>query len=260
MIDRRLHRLYRHFQELPLSMRTLFTGTLLVIGMGYMFGLIYVYAQDAGRDGKPGLSVDDIIISYSGSSEGTKLEAALQGPMSSMLPAGDAASIVSWIKSGADKANYETTVQPIVAQNCLDCHDGGNPHLSNLDGFENISIVVAQDTGASLHTLVRVSHIHLFGMTFIFFIMGFIFSHAFIRPVWLKSLVVLLPFICIAADVSSWYFTKLYPGFAWVVMIAGGVMAASFAFMWITSMYQMWFYTPPEFTAKTDTMGIGSHP
>ena len=88
MIDRRLHRLYRHFQELPLSMRTLFTGTLLVIGMGYMFGLIYVYAQDAGRDGKPGLSVDDIIISYSGSSEGTKLEAALQGPMSCMLPTG----------------------------------------------------------------------------------------------------------------------------------------------------------------------------
>ena len=75
MIDRRLHRLYRHFQELPLSMRTLFTGTLLVIGMGYMFGLIYVYSTDAGRDGKPGLSVDDIIISYSGSSEGTKLEA-----------------------------------------------------------------------------------------------------------------------------------------------------------------------------------------
>jgi len=252
MIDRRLHRLYRHFQELPLSMRTLFTGTLLVIGMGYMFGLIYVYAQDAGRDGKPGLSVDDIIISYSGSSDGTKLEAALQGPMSSMLPAGDAAAVVSWIKSGAGQEDYEATVQPIVAQNCLDCHDGANPHLSNLDGFENIQVVVAQDTGASLHTLVRVSHIHLFGMTFIFFIMGFIFSHAFIRPVWLKSLVVFVPFVCIAADVSSWYFTKLYSGFAWIVMIAGGVMAMSFAFMWITSMYQMWFYKPPEWVSTTD--------
>ncbi|MDH3902137.1 MAG: hypothetical protein OEU84_09320 [Xanthomonadales bacterium] len=252
MNDRRLHRLYRHFQELPLSMRTLFTGTLLVIGMGYMFGLIYVYAQDAGRDGKPGLSVDDIIISYSGSSEGTKLEAALQGPMSSMLPVGDAATVVRWIRSGADKEGYESTVKPIVVQNCLDCHDGSNPHLSNLDGFENVQLVVAQDTGASLHTLVRVSHIHLFGMTFIFFIMGFIFSHAFIRPVWLKSLVVLLPFLCIAADVSSWYFTKLYSGFAWVVMIAGGVMAMSFAFMWFTSMYQMWFYTPPKFVNATD--------
>jgi len=252
MSDRRLHRLYRHFQELPLSMRTLFTGTLLVIGMGYMFGLIYVYAQDAGRDGKPGISVEDIIISYSGSSEGTKLEAALQGPMSSMLGASDAATIVSWIKKGSDKADFETTIEPIIAANCLDCHNGSNPHLSNLDGYDNMSVVVAQDTGASLHTLVRVSHIHLFGMTFIFFIVGFIFSHAFIRPVWLKSLVIFLPFVCIAADVSSWYFTKLYTGFAWVVMIAGGVMAASFAFMWFTSMYQMWFYKPPEFVMTTD--------
>lgn len=255
MSDRRLHRLYRHFQELPMSMRTLFTGTLLVIGMGYMFGLIYVYAQDAGRDGKPGISVEDIIISYSGSSEGTKLEAALQGPMSSMLAASDTALIVSWIRSGADKADYETTIQPIVDSSCLDCHNGSNPHLSNLDGFDNISIVVEQDTGASLHTLVRVSHIHLFGMTFIFFIMGFIFSHAFIRPVWLKSLVVFLPFVCIAADVSSWYFTKLYSGFAWVVLISGGVMAASFAFMWFTSIYQMWFYKAPEFVNTTDGHG-----
>ena len=226
--------------------------------MGYMFGLIYVYSTDAGRDGKPGLSVDDIIISYSGSSEGTKLEAALQGPMSSMLSAGDSAEVVKWIRGGAEKATYEASVKPIVAQNCLDCHDGSNPHLSNLDGYDNISMVVQQDTGASLHTLVRVSHIHLFGMTFIFFIMGFIFSHAFIRPVWLKSLVVLIPFLCIAADVSSWYFTKLYTGFAWVVMVAGGLMALSFAIMWFTSMYQMWFYTPPKFVNTTD--GKGSEP
>lgn len=251
MIDRRLHRLYRHFQELPQSMRFLFTGTLLVIGMGYLFGLIYVYAQDASRDGKPGISVDDIIISYSGSSEGTKLEAALLGPMSAMLPVGDSTQIVRWIKSGAEKSEYESTIRSIVEQNCLECHDGGNPHLSNLDGFDNIQNVVDQDTGTSLHTLVRVSHIHLFGMTFIFFIMGFIFSHVFLRPLWLKSVVVITPFICIASDVSSWYFTKIYSGFAWIVLLAGGLMAACFAFMWVVSMYQMWFYTPPEFISKS---------
>ena len=114
-------------------------------------------------------------------------------------------------------------IQPIIEQNCLVCHGGDNPHLSNLDGFDNIQSVVAQDTGTDLYTLVRVSHIHLFGVTFIFFIMGFIFSHAYLRPVWFKSLVVFTPFICIAADVSSWYFTKLFAPFAWVVLIAGGL-------------------------------------
>jgi hypothetical protein len=62
------------------------------------------------------------------------------------------------------------------------------------------------------------------------------------------------PFLCIAADVSSWYFTKLYSPFAWIVLIAGGLMGLSFAIMWITSMYQMWFYTPPEFVGETDVL------
>ena len=142
--------------------------------------------------------------------------------------------------------------------NCLDCHDGSNPHLSNLDGFENVGTVVVQDTVKPLHTLVRVSHIHLFGMTFIFFIMGFIFSHAYVRPVWFKSLVMFTPFICIAADVSSWYFTKFYSPFAWVVLIAGGLMGLSFAIMWVTSMYQLWFYTPPRFVIAAD--GLSQDP
>ena len=248
----RIHRLYRHFREIPLSMRVLFTGTLLAIGMGYMFALVYVYTSDAGKDGNPALTVEDIVISYGGSSEGTKLEAALQGPMSAMLSESDLEVILNWIGNGAPQEEYDAGVQSVVKLNCLDCHDGSNPHLSNLDGIENIKTVVVQDTGKPLHTLVRVSHIHLFGVTFIFFIMGFIFSHAYVRPVWLKSLVMFTPFICIAADVSSWYFTKLYSPFAWVVLIAGGLMGASFAFMWVVSMYQIWFYTPPKFVTGTD--------
>ena len=214
--------------------------------MGYMFALIYVYTSDAGKDGKPGLSVEDIIISYSGSSEGTQLEAALQGPMSAMLSESDLAEILNWVGDGATKDDYEARVQSVVKGNCLDCHDGSNPHLSNLDGFDNIKTVIVQNTGKPLHTLVRVSHIHLFGVTFIFFIMGFIFSHSWVRPVWFKSVVMFLPFLGIAADVMSWYFTKLYAGFAWVVLIAGGLMGLCFAIMWFVSMYQMWFYRVPD--------------
>ena len=55
-----------------------------------------------------------------------------------------------------------------------------------------------------------------------------------------------LPFVCIATDVSFWYFTKIYQGFAWVVLMSGVLMALGFAIMWITSMYQMWFYRVSE--------------
>ncbi len=246
MSDRPIHRLYRHFQELPVSMRMLFTSALLVLGLGYMFALIYVYTSDSGKDGKPGLTVDDLIITYSGNSEATKMESALRGPMSSMLAQRDMIKLLDWLRAGAKKEGYEAGIKAILDENCMDCHDGSNPHLMNLDGYENIQEVVAKDTGADIPTLVRVSHIHLFGITFIFFVLGFIFSHAWMRPIWLKSLIVATPFFCVMADVSSWYFTKLYHPFAWVTMVAGGLMGLSFAIMWITSMYQMWFYRVPE--------------
>jgi hypothetical protein len=246
MNDKAIHRLYRHFQELPISMRTLFTGALLVVGLGYLFAALYVFAAHSGADGKPGLSVDDIKITYSGSTETSALESALRGPMSGMLPQQDLESLMDWIRAGADKRNYTASIETIVEINCLSCHDGSNPHLSNLDGFENIQKVVAQNTGADLFTLVRVSHIHLFGLTFIFFIVGFIFSHSFVRPLWLKSLIIAIPFAGVIADVLGWYVTKVFTPFAWVVLIAGVFNGLAFAVMWVVSMYQMWFYNVPE--------------
>jgi hypothetical protein len=246
MNDKAIHRLYRHFQELPISMRTLFTGALLVLGMGYLFAAIYVFAAHSSADGNPGLSVEDIKITYSGSAETTALEKALRGPMSGMLPQRDLATMLEWIREGANKRKYTSEIEAILEANCLSCHDGSNPHLSNLDGFENIAIAVEQDTGTDLYTLVRVSHIHLFGLTFIFFILGFIFSHSYLRPIWLKMTVIAMPFAGVIMDVLGWYVTKVFTPFAWVVLIAGAINGLSFAVMWVVSMYQMWFYTVPE--------------
>ena len=106
------------------------------------------------------------------------------------------------------------------------------------------------DTGAGIATLVRVSHIHLFGLTFLFFIVGLMFSHAYVRPVWLKCAIVGLPFVAIVLDVSSWYFTKLYHPFAYVVMLGGALMATCFAFMWLVTMYQLWFTAPPPIVTQ----------
>jgi hypothetical protein len=237
-----VHRMFFHYSEFPLSMRTLFTGALIVLGLGYVFAMIQVYAVNSGRDGKPGLSVEDIVIAYSGSTEATKLEAALLGPMSGMLPGDERGTIVGWVHRGLDKAEYGTHIAPIIEKRCLVCHDGSNPHISNLNGYENVSKVAQIDTGMSLYTLVRVTHIHLFGITFIFFITGLIFSHAYVRPVWFKSLIIILPFFALMVDVSAWYLTKIFPPMAWAVMVGGGVYGICFATQWFVSMYQIWFY------------------
>jgi len=237
-----VHRMFFHYSEFPLSMRTLFTGTLIVLGIGYLFAMIQIYSAHAGRDGKPGLSVEDIRIAYSGQKDATKLEGALMGPMSGMLPLGERGDIVGWVRRGLDEIEYESRIRSIFDKRCVACHDGSNPHIPDLNGYEGVAEEAQIDTGMDLFTLVRVSHIHLFGLTFIFFIMGLIFSHAFFRPVWVKSVVVAAPFLAIVLDIASWYLTKLNPALAWVVIISGALMGTSFAFQWIVSMYQIWFY------------------
>jgi len=246
MNDTPLHREFRHYSEMPLSLRVLYTATLLILGMGYLFALIYLFHTYSGKDGNPrDLSYDDIVIAYTGSGKSSRLESALRGSMSVMLPKEEVAPLVAWLQEGAERAAFEKQIRPTLEKRCLACHDGSNPHLANLNGYDNVKKVTERDTGTGIFTLVRVSHIHLFGLTFVFFIVGSIFSHAYVRPVWLKCAAIILPFCALAMDVSSWYFTKLYQPFAFVVMAGGGLMGASFAFMWVVSMYQMWFSRTP---------------
>jgi len=251
MSDTPLHRHYLHFSELPTSVRIMYTAVLLLLGLAYIFAAIYLFHTYSGRDGNPkDMSYDDLVIAYTGSGKGSRLESALRGPMSNMLPPDELNVIVSWVQEGADKAKFEATVKPIIDKRCLSCHDGGNPHLANLNGLDNMKKVTEQDTGTDIFTLVRVSHIHLFGLTFIFFLVGSIFSHAFWRPIWLKSIIVGLPFLCLAMDVISWYLVKLYHPFAFITMGAGALQGLCFAFMWVVSMYQLWFSGTPEIVAR----------
>jgi hypothetical protein len=258
MTDVPLHRLYRHYSELPYSQRVLYTATLLILGLGYLFALIHLYHTYAGRAGGNPLllSYEDLVVAYTGSGKGSRLESALRGPMSNMLPPAEVNSIITWIQQGANRAQYDKDIKPTLDRRCMACHDGSNPHLPNLASYDNLKKVTEQDTGTDVFTLVRVSHIHLFGLSFIFFIMGLMFTHAYVRPVWFKCAIVAFPFVAIAVDVSSWYFTKLFHPFAWAVMFAGAVMALCFASMWVVTMYQLWFSPPPSMVAQRQSGDI----
>lgn len=236
-----------HFSALPMSTRMVYTMTLLVLGTGYLFAMLQVFFSHAGLDGNPkNISAQDIRIAYHGSETDTRLVSALKGPMAGMLPEAERAVIFKWVDSGTQQDAFESDVKPIMESRCLACHDGSNPHIPLLTSHEEVMKIVAKDTGATIPALVRVSHIHLFGITFIFFIVSSIFTHAYMRPLWLKCVIIVLPFLTILTDIFSWYLTKWIPGFAWFIIGSGALMGISFTVQWVVSMWQMWFYTLPD--------------
>ncbi|HGX93606.1 MAG TPA: elongation factor-1 alpha [Candidatus Tenderia sp.] len=166
--------------------------------------------------------------------------------MSSMLPASESVTIVSWLHTDMSEEVFNKEILPILETRCTACHDGSNPHIPNLTSFENVKTVTVVDTGVSVGTLVRVSHIHLFGLAFIFAFMGLIFSHAYVRRIWLKNVIIILPFAAIFLDVMSWWLTKVAEPFGYIIFASGALMGVSFAFQWCVSMYQLWFFKCPD--------------
>ena len=164
--------------------------------------------------------------------------------MRTMLPPEENTTIINWLHQGTTRAAFASNVNPIIEKRCIICHDGSNPHIPDLTGYDKMKKMTEADTGTPVATLIRVSHIHLFGIAMMFFVMGLMFSHAYVRPVWFKCAVIALPFVADISDISSWYLIKLFHPFAWVTMGGGALMAASFAFMWLVTMYQLWFYKP----------------
>jgi hypothetical protein len=162
------------------------------------------------NDGNPAMSVTDLVIAYRGSHADTRLESAVKGPMFSMLHEEDRAEIFDWVQNDATVQQYEAKVSPIITEHCIACHSGTDPHVPNLTGYENLRAVVEIDHGMDLATLVRVSHIHLFGLTFIFFLTSTVFCRAHLKNVVFKRVVIVLPYAAILTDIASWYLTKIH--------------------------------------------------
>ncbi len=231
----------QRFSDISISERILNSFFLLSIAIGYLFSLGQIYFSHQGRDGNPGISVADIAIAYHGSPEQTRLATAINGPMAGNLKsAADKTVILDWIESGAQPAIYEAQVAPILQRDCQICHSpASGMRVPPLTSYEQVVKLTEADRGASIPSLIRVSHIHLFGIAFILYMVGKLFVLCEI-PVWLKRLTIGLPFLGMLTDIFAWYLTRETPSFAYLLVISGALMGLSLNFQVLLSLYQMW--------------------
>ncbi len=230
--------------RLSLTYRVLFTGFLLVIGLGLCMAGAQIMLTHGMADGKPGLSMNDIVYSYYGNRSGSKLESALNGKMKAKANDDVKFTMIQWVRDDAPEAQWEK-VGPLFEKNCGNCHDAESG-LPEVTKFEVAKSLAEIDHGASIASLTRVSHIHLFGISFIFLFIGWIFGMAEFNQTW-KLILISTPFAFLVLDVASWWLTKFWPIFAWVTMIGGFGYSLAATVMFVTSLAQMWL---PRWTQK----------
>lgn len=227
-------------RTLTLPLKVLASVFLLTIGVAYLFALAYLYLIDVEPHTKHGMGlVAAVIMKYYGQRDTTRLEAALRGPMGEYVTDVQKKQIVQWIRQGATNAGF-ITVQPILNQACAECHStsSGMP-VPPLTSYAEVAPYTVLDLGQSLKSLVRASHIHLFGMSFIFMLTSFVFVFSETSPIF-RTILVAIPFLAIWLDIGSWWFTRNDPIFAYTVIGGGALMGISLAVQIVISLYEMW--------------------
>jgi len=224
---------------LSLPMRSLFTGYILVVGVGLMMAGAQILLTHGMADGKFGISLDDIVYSYYGDRSNSKLETKLKGSMQDKAPADVKREIIMWAQTGASRTQWDERIGAHFQQYCVSCHSV-IPAIPSFKTYEGVLPAAAVDTGETIDALARVSHIHLFGIAFIFFFVGYIFNQTVGISSIAKSILIFTPFAFLLIDVLSWWLTTWYPGFAVFTLIGGFGYSLASAIMLVTSLYQMW--------------------
>lgn len=227
-------------RTLTLPLKVLASAFLLTIGVAYLFALAYLYLIEVEPHSKHGMGlVAAVIMKYYGERDTTKLEAALRGPMAEYVSDSQRRQLIQWIRQGAGEADF-VKVQAILTQACAECHSASSgTGLPSLMSYADVGRYTTMDLGQSIKSLVRVSHIHLFGMSFIFVLTSLIFVFSEI-PASVRALLVAIPFLAIWLDIGSWWFTKHDPIFAYIVIGGGVLMGLSLALQIGISLYEMW--------------------
>lgn len=226
---------------LPVTIRWLFSCFLVTVGLGYLLAMTYLFLLEVEPHRKMGMNVvQATIVKYYGNRGNTRLEAALNGSMADKISPAERAEVIGWIRGGAVATEYQK-VQPLFAKNCMACHSKDSGYLiPPLTSYEEVLTFAEVDWGQSMRTLARVSHVHLFGMSFIFLLTGLVFALSEINER-LRLVIVILPFIAIWLDIGSWWFTKYQPVFAYTVIVGGAFMGLALAAQILISLREMWW-------------------
>jgi hypothetical protein len=227
--------------SVPLVSKLAITVLLVTAGIGYLLGFANIYLTYSPVDQKPGLSLQDISLSFYGSRGGTKLEKAIDGAMKQYFASeSDYQAVKGWLAGGAKEGDF-AQVKPIFDASCNTCHSaeaavGGAVLVSYADVFKFLS----QDSGKSIPRLVSISHTHVLATLAVMFILVFIFSFSRYPEV-LKGIVMVFSSLAIVIDIGSWWLAKLSPALAVLVLLGGLCLAVSFLALIVLSLIDLWF-------------------
>jgi hypothetical protein len=192
-------------------------------------------------DEQPGLSIEDIRISFWGARETTTLEKSIDGTMKQYFQSDSGyEKTKEWIQNGAPEDVWNSTIKPIFDTDCSTCHSKDAEVAGVVtETYQDVEEYLVQDTGKSPARLISLSHTHILAILPIMFLLVFVFSLTTFNEV-LKTIIITFSFLSIIFDIGSWWLAKLAPGLAVFVILGGISVAISFLVLILLPLYEIW--------------------
>jgi hypothetical protein len=235
-------------RALALPGRLLLTLFLLGATAGLAAGEGNVLATFSGADGRPGLSMEDLVRAFHGRPGWTLIASKVEGgSMEKQVPVpSERKAIVAWAAGGAQREEFEEA-RKVLDLRCVKCHSPGgekeeSPFAEARETgarWDLVSRYAAPDRGMSLAARATTTHAHLFAMSTLYGLLGAAFLFTNTRR-GVKAAAVALPFLGMFVDIGSWWLAMLHPGFCWTIVAGGAMVAAGTAVLVARPLWEMW--------------------
>lgn len=243
-----------HLSNFPLPAKLFCTAFFVLLGIGVFVSEIKVLSKYRMADGRPWLTVRDLVLSFHGYPGAPLIEVKLR-----LAPTPDHREfqkkmyeeqvnyLIKWTKDGSSPK--EEDFAPIVEtleNHCVNCHDleaaaSSSPLWEDRVVKHELVAPMFNKTGAiSATRLIHLTHIHLLTNVMMFVLTGAVVLFCRIGSR-LKSALLVLPFIAIVLDMGSWWLTAFVSHlFAYTIMIGGTLVGVSFLLQFVFAIYGLW--------------------
>ena len=248
---------------LDLPRKLLLTSILIMLAIGFIISEGFVFQRLTTGGGKPGL-LGNIAATFHGDRSMTPLKREILGPMKRYFSAfedagkitpeeqADLERVLVWSDAGAPESEFldagegQTPVYSVLERHgCFNCHAAsatviGNRKDSPLTTYAGLARFTKPEQGIEPGRLLMLSHVHLFGLAFIFLLTGFAVA-ATLWPLWLRCALITGGPLAAVLTMASWWAVK-YTGPPWApLVLAGGILTTlAFALSTLAALYDLW--------------------
>jgi len=242
-------------RSLPLSARAGLSLLLLVNLGGFLAGGLHLVEHHSNRDGRAGLTSDDIRGAYHGVSRVSPLRTALERGHPDDVAAGTLTAdrrsmLLDWLASERITEDYDSLdLDPppadVIDQACLACHSRNaesakkaEPFLDYWDDVRPLAFS-SQVEPVSKAILLASTHTHAIALATIGIVLVLLLA-ATSSPRWLTGLVTLAVGAGLAADIAAMWLARSSAGFVWLVLAGGWMFNAAVLLGSLLVLWELW--------------------